>query len=300
MNLRKLSHFLAVVESGSFRKAAEAVHLSQPALSRSLKSLEEELGIPLFDRSYGRIVPTISSQPIVEHIRRMTAEDRALKDSVRRIKGLEEGEIRIGFGPFAAATAMTSVMRDLVTRYPKLRVNIEIANAGLLLELLKQERLDLIVGDSRYSADLSEVSVIELAKQEIAVVANPQHALMRHAGPLTLADLQDYATGAPTLPPELLQSFKGHGLVDFPTLTCDDMRVLAELAENTQLIALVPQLVVDALAGRNTLTVLNVSTPFDRYAYPCIMHVRGRTLGPAATLVSDLVQQWFSAKKHSA
>lgn len=300
MNLRKLSHFLAVVESGSFRKAAEAVHLSQPALSRSLKSLEEELGIPLFDRSYGRIVPTISSQPIVDHIRRMTAEDRALKDSVRRIKGLEEGEIRIGFGPFAAATAMTSVMRDLISRYPKLRVNIEIANAGQLLELLKQERLDLIVGDSRYSADLSEVAVIELSKQEIAVVANSQHVLAQHPGPLTLADLQGRATGAPMLPPELLQSFKGHGLVDFPTLTCDDMRVLVELAENTQLIALVPQLVVDALAGRNTLTVLNVSTPFDRYAYPCIMHTRGRTLGPAATLVSELVRQWFSVNKHSA
>ncbi|MNU05239.1 hypothetical protein D3C72_2499700 [compost metagenome] len=78
------------------------------------------------------------------------------------------------------------------------------------------------------------------------------------------------------------------------------MRVLVELAENTQLIALVPQLVVDALAGRNTLTVLDVSTPFDRYAYPCIMHTRGRTLGPAAALVSDLVRQWFSAKQHSA
>lgn len=297
MNLRKFSHFLAVVENGSFRKASEAVHLSQPALSRSLKSLEDELGIPLLDRAYGRIVPTAYSQPIVDHIRRMTAEDRALKDSVRRIKGLEEGEIRIGFGPFAAATALPSVMREMVSRYPKLRLSVEIANSGLLLELLKQDRLDLVVGDSRYSVDLGEVSVIQMSKQQIAVVASRSHELARRAGQLTLADLKDRSTGAPTLPPDLLQSFKGHGLVDFPTLTCDDMRVLAELAENTQLIALVPQLVVDELAGRNTLAVLRVSTPFDRYAYPCIMHTRGRTLGPAATLAIELVSEWFGVPR---
>ncbi|QDL39472.1 LysR family transcriptional regulator [Rhodoferax sediminis] len=297
MNLRKFAHFLAVVENRSFRKACEAVHLSQPALSRSLKSLEDELGIPLLDRAYGRIVPTAYSKPIVDHIRRMTAEARALEESVRRIKGLEEGEIGIGFGPFAAATALPSVMREMVSRYPKLRLRVEIANSGLLLELLSQDRLDLVVGDSRYSADPDEISVIQMSKQEIAMVTRRDHALARRAGRLTLADLKDQTTGAPTLPPDLLRSFKGHGLADFPTLTCDDMRVLAELAENTQLIALVPQLVVDELAGRNTLTVLRVSTPFDRYAYPCIMHTRGRTPGPAATLAIELVSGWFGVPR---
>ncbi len=297
MNLRKFAHFLAVVENRSFRKASEAVHLSQPALSRSLKSLEDELGIQLFDRAYGRLVPTAYSQPVIDHIRRMTAEDRALKDSVRRIKSLEEGEIRIGFGPFAAATVLPSVMRDMVSRYPKLRLRIEIANSGLLLELLHQDRLDLVVGDSRYSTDLGGVNVIQMSKQEIAIVTSRNHELARRAGRLTLADMHGRSTGAPTLPPELVRSFRDHGLVDFPTLTCDDMRVLAELAENTQLIALVPQLVVDELAARNTLAVLRVSTPFDRYAYPCIMHTLGRTLGPAATLAVDLVSAWFGVPR---
>ena len=297
MNLRKFAHFLAVVENRSFRKASEVVHLSQPALSRSLKSLEDELGIQLLDRAYGHLVPTAYSQPIIDHMRRLTAEDRALKDSVRRIKGLEEGEIRIGFGPFAAATALPSVMRDMVSRYPRLRLRIEIANSGLLLELLKQDRLDLVVGDSRYSADLSEVSVIQLSKQKIAFVACRNHELALRGGRLALSDLKDRSTGAPTLPPELLRSFKGHGLVDFPTLTCDDMRVLGDLAENTQLIAMVPQLVVDELAGRISLAVLHVSTPFDRYAYPCMMHTRGRTLGPAATLAIELVSAWFGVPR---
>lgn len=297
MNLRKFAHFLAVVENRSFRKAAEAVHLSQPALSRSLKSLEDELGIPLLDRAYGHLVPTAYSQPIIDHIRRMTAEDRALKDSVRRIKGLEEGEIRIGFGPFTAATVLPSVMRDMVSRYPKLRLRIEIANSGLLLELLKQDRLDLVVGDSRYSADLEEITVIRMSKQQIAFAVNRDHELARSRKKLTLADLRSRATGSPTLPPELMRSFKEHGLTDFPTLTCDDMRVLVGLAENTQLIVMVPRLAVAELAGHDTLAALRVSMPFECYGYPCVMHARGRTLGPAATLVIELVSGWFGVQR---
>lgn len=297
MNLRKFSHFLAVVESRSFRKASEAVHLSQPALSRSLKSLEDELGIPLLDRAYGRIVPTAYSQPIVDHIRRMTAEARALEESVRRIKGLEEGEIGIGFGPFAAATALAPVMRDLVARYPKLRVRIEVANSGLLLELLRQDRLDLVVGDSRYLIDPENVTAIKLPKQLIAVVAGRGNELVRRSGKLTWADLKGRSTGAPTLPSELLRLIKDQGLPDFPTVTCDDMRVLLELAENTELIALVPQLVVDERAGQSALVALRMPMPFDRYAYPCIMHTRGRTLGPAATLLTQLVSERFGAAR---
>ena len=295
MNLRKFAHFLAVVENRSFRKASEAVHLSQPALSRSLKSLEDELGIPLLDRAYGRIVPTAYSKPIVDHIRRMTAEARALEESVRRVKGLEEGEIGIGFGPFAAVTALGPVMRDMVSRYPKLRVRIEIANSGLLLELLKQDRLDLVVGDSRYQTELENVAIIKLPKQLIAVVASRDNELARRPGRLSLADLKNRSTGSPTLPGELLQMIRGQGLADFPTVTCDDMRVLLELAENTQLIALVPQLVVDDLGDRDALVALRMPMPFDRYAHPCIMHTKGRTLGPAGNLLIELVSERFGA-----
>lgn len=291
MNLRKFAHFLAVVENRSFRKASEAVHLSQPALSRSLQSLEEELGIALLDRTYGRIVPTSFSKPIVDHIRRMMAEARALQESVRRIKGLEEGEIGIGFGPFAAATVLGPVMRELVSHYPKLRVRIEVANSGLLLELLRQDRLDLVVGDSRNLTEPENVAIIKFPKQLIAMVASRDNELAKRRGRLSLANLKGCSTGAPTLPGELLHRIRGQGLPEFPSVTCDDMRVLLDLAENTQLVALVPQLVVEDLDDRDALVALHMPMPFDRYAYTSIMHTRGRTLGPATTLLIQLVSE---------
>lgn len=293
MNLRKLSHLLALIENRNLRAAAESVHLSQPALSRSVKSLEDELGITLLDRAYGKIVPTAFSAPIVEHIRRLASEERALREAVRRVKGLEEGEIRIGFGPFAAATALRTVASDLVSRYPKLSLRIELANSPLLIELLEQDRLDLVVCDSRYLVE-GDVTVIRLPKQPVAFAAARRNPLHRQRNGLGLEDLRGHPIGAPTLPAELLVAFREHGFDDFPNVACDEMRVLLELAANTSLVVMVPKMVVDSLGKDQEVAALPVTIPFDPYAYPCIMHTRGRTLGPAANLLIELVQECLS------
>ncbi|HMP09500.1 LysR family transcriptional regulator [Hydrogenophaga sp.] len=293
MNIRKLAHLLAVIESRSLRSAADMVHLSQPALTRSLQSLEEELGIQLLDRMYGRVVPTAHSAPVVEHIRKLLSEARALQESVRRIKGLEEGEIRVGFGPFAAVAALRAVSSELVSHYPRLGLRIELANSPLLIELLLQDRLDLVVCDSRYLVD-GDVQVIKLPRQPMAFAVGKTNPLRRRRGRLTMDDLRQHPIGAPTLPADLLATFREHGFDDFPTVACDEMRVLLDLSANTSMVAMLPQLVVDGLGREQGVAALPVDVPFDPFAYPCIMHPKGRTLGPAATMLMELVHKRLS------
>lgn len=294
MNLRKLKHLLAVIEHGSVRAASEQVHLSQPALSRSLSSLEHELGIALLDRTYGQIVQAAYAKPVIDHLRRICAEDRALRETIRRIKGLDEGEVRVGFGPFAAATALRPVMQEVMSSYPNLSFTLEIANTGLLLELLRQDRLDIVIGDSRYLDQPEGISIIALKHQTIAIAVQPEHELTASPPPLTLADLQTHTTGSPTLPDELAKQLRKHGLADFPTVTCDDMRVLVDLAERTELVVILPQLVVKERVRRGSLTTLELAMPFRPHTNPCIMHISGRMLGPASRLLIDLVSHWFN------
>ena len=297
MNVRKFEHLLAVLETRSLRAAAEAVHLSQPALSRSLASLEEELGITLLDREYGTVRATAYSEPVLNHIKRIAEETRALKDSVRRLKGLEEGEIRVGFGSFAAAIAVRAVGSELIRRYPKLALRVELAHSTLLLELLQDGRLDVVICDSRYVMQDMEFATIELPKQVSALVTSKNHPLQRR-GKVALDELKGYPIGSPTLPAEHIASFEAHGFTGTPTVTCNEMHVLLELAANTDLIAIVPKLVVDRGALPTDLGALAVKLPFEVFGLPTIL-TRRRDLGPAARLLVDLVRQHFTSPTKS-
>ena len=99
MDFQKLKHLLAVVEHGTFSRAAEAVNLSQPALSRSIQALETELGLPLLDRGTRRLRLTAYGACAVERARRMRHEETELQRELKRMHGGESGSLNIGLSP---------------------------------------------------------------------------------------------------------------------------------------------------------------------------------------------------------
>lgn len=288
-NLRKLAHLLAVAEAQSLRKACDAVHLSQSALFRSIQSLEDDLGIRLLERKYGRVELTRHSAPIVEKAKRLIEEARAFEEAVRRVKGLEEGDIRIGFGPFASATVLPSVMKEVIGNHPNLHVAIEIAHSKLLVEHLKNGRLDIAICDSRSVSEEDDISMIKLPKQAISFVVHRGHALFQNLA-ITVDALKAYSLGAPTLPSDLTSQFEKIGVPHWPTVTCDDLKVLLQLASETNLIIMVPELVARQ-AMTNALSVVTLDLPFDQFAYPCIITSSSYIPGPAGSLVIQLIER---------
>ena len=92
MELRQLRHLMAVVEHGSFSRAAEAVHLTQPALSRSIQALEAGVGAPVLERNRGAIQPTDVGQLLLTHARLLDTVTRDLERDIALTQGLELGE----------------------------------------------------------------------------------------------------------------------------------------------------------------------------------------------------------------
>lgn len=294
MNLRKFHHLLAVIDNQNMRAAAEAVHLSQPALSRSLKSLEDELGITLLDRSYGKVLPTAYSAQVIQHIRSVTSEARALSELVRRIKGLDEGEIRIGIGPFAA-TVLGSIIRELVERHPQLSLQIQVRHPTLLIEFLLQGRLDLIVCDSRYLEDEGIFSSIRLPGQPLAFAASHDHPLRQREG-LQLSHLSGYPIFGPFLPTEWLTALRSLGLNYAPGVDCDDTNLLLELAATTKAVVFLPELAISSANAKSwKVAGLPLELPIEPYSHPCIFHRHGKTLGPASTLLINLIRDSFAS-----
>ena len=147
MDSQKLKHLLAIVEHGTFSDAARAVHLTQPALSRSIRSLEDELKAQLFDRGARRARLTVFGELVAERARRIRLEMTQLQRDMELLRGAQEGQLNVGFAPGPAALLLTPFLIHMAQHHPRVKVRTEVSATQTLLESLHHESIDAIVGD---------------------------------------------------------------------------------------------------------------------------------------------------------
>ena len=113
MNLEQLAGFVEVAATGHFTKAAAALHLAQPSLSRQISTLEKELGAELFHRAHGHISLTADGQTLLPTARRMLADAEAVRRDMDELAGLRRGRIRLGATP----TLCVSLVAEAISRF---------------------------------------------------------------------------------------------------------------------------------------------------------------------------------------
>ncbi|GMV39822.1 MAG: hypothetical protein AMXMBFR64_15380 [Myxococcales bacterium] len=143
MNLDRLDQFVRIVDTGSMSAAARAVHLTQPALSRSLKLLEEELGAPLFLREGRRLVPTAAGRALLPRARAVLAQVAALAKDVEQAAERDYHDLRIGTVDSVATWLLPRAIPALLDAFPGLRVKLHTARTAALLERLEAGTLDV-------------------------------------------------------------------------------------------------------------------------------------------------------------
>ena len=144
---RCLQHFLAIYDCGNIRRASEVVGLTQPALSKSLSRLEEDLNVLLFIRRNRGLTPTNAAHELYACAKRLEVETRR---SLIQIAGYDSGlrgRLRIGAGQMWSWLRMPKVIHHFIPRFPNLEIDLNTAPMENLLEQLKQGQLDLAVGD---------------------------------------------------------------------------------------------------------------------------------------------------------
>ena len=147
LTLRQFEVFLAVARAGSFRRAADTLHLSQPALSQHVRELEEELGARLFDRLGRTVVLTEAGRLLEEHALRLFATLDGARDAVGELLGLKRGSLLIGGSTTPGIYVLPSLMAAFQARYPGIRVALRIANSRVIEERVRANELDLgVVG----------------------------------------------------------------------------------------------------------------------------------------------------------
>lgn len=179
MELRQLEYFRQVCRLGGVGRAAEALHVSQPSISVSLQKLEEDLGVPLFDRRQRRLRLTREGERMLEHAETILRHSANAQEEMRDYGASRKGLIRLGLTPIVGAFVFPALFAGFRARHPDLELRCLEEGSLAIRRKLAASELDLgllIVSEAPPSLE-----VRPLAASAIHVCLPPHHPLAQEA-----------------------------------------------------------------------------------------------------------------------
>ncbi|WP_420998287.1 LysR family transcriptional regulator [Cupriavidus sp. 30B13] len=187
METRDLEYVLAVAGHGGIGRAAEALGISQPALTKAVQRVEAQLGLPLFERTANGMTPTQAGAQFIERARRIRLE---FEDALKEMQGIRTGEqgiLRLGYSPSMPNALVLDACRQLIQERPVAKLRLRRRLARELMDLLLAGELDLAIAPVP-TQRAGEFAVRELFDDRLVVVADRAHPLHRRRK-LALAEL---------------------------------------------------------------------------------------------------------------
>ncbi|WP_372726159.1 LysR family transcriptional regulator [Novipirellula sp.] len=229
MEFDQLTHFLKIAQTENITRAAEELGLSQPAVSRSLQRLEEEIGQPLFERQSRKMVLTDAGELLVSRARQIMS---IIDDTLSEITDDgQSGRIRLGAIPTIAPYFLPGLLQHFTSEFPKARLLVQEEPTQSLLQRLTQGELDLAILALPIPAKYLEIDT--LFEEELLLVMPQGHPLSQKKQ-IKLADIQ-------TLPFVLLD--EAHCLSDNIVSFCRQRSFQPVSMEKTSQLTMVQELV---------------------------------------------------------
>ena len=174
---RRLQVFHAVAKQLSFTKAAEALFMTQPAVTFQIRQLEEQFNTRLFDRAHGRISLTPAGQVALDYAERILALSSELDTRLKELSGQVEGPLLIGASTTIAEFLLPQVLGEFKARYPAVVPRLFVANSEAVQGRVSERSLDLgfIEGDSHLPSLVNDIC----CEDELRVVCSPSHPLAK-------------------------------------------------------------------------------------------------------------------------
>jgi len=243
MTLVQLRHLISLAQTGSFSKSAGALFLTQPALSRSIRALEVELGQPLFDRIGRHSELTPFGREAVERAHQLVQAADDLRESGSLVGDGLEGLLRIGMGSGPGAMLMTPLLLKVAQERPRLRVEIARAGTDLLVQALRARALDALVVDARSLRPAPDLNAQYLHDMRGCFMVRRGHPLSRRRPGPGFEDLLRYPVASTPLSDEVARVLverygpRAHPS-HFVTLRCEEIPSLVEVTRNSDAVLL--------------------------------------------------------------
>jgi DNA-binding transcriptional LysR family regulator len=285
LQLNQLRYFHAVSRTKSIRKAAETLNVAQSAVSRQIKNLEEELGVPLFDRQPRGVRLTDAGQVLARYAQQTMMSLERVRSEIDDLRALRRGTVNLSTVEAGVLNVVPEVAADFRRRYPAVRLAVWVRGSRGVVDMLLGDDADL--GLAFNAPAHPDIEVVARREQQLYAVVSPGHRL---AG-VREARMEDLAGEALAVPDT---SFGIRRLVDEmqlsagiriePVLVTDSIQLLASFARLSLGVACLPFFAIagDVDAGR--VVAVPLADALARAAGIDLMVHRGRRLPLAAEL----------------
>ncbi len=247
MTIIQLEYLLAVANCGSFSQASEHCFVTQPSLSMQIKSLEEELGVVLLDRSKKPVVPTEAGEVVLAGARETLRHFQYIRESVLELKGETSGKLRLGVIPTIAPYLMHRFLSTFVKSYPKVELEIAEMKTADIVEALKRDRLDAaLVAGGTCGEGIQEQ---ELFNDRFYIYVSPENPLYERSNiRIEDIDLRDLVILSPgnCLRDQIIELCQAKR--EMPThfsFESGSLETLMRVVDCTQSVTIIPEMAVE-------------------------------------------------------
>jgi DNA-binding transcriptional LysR family regulator len=300
MDSEALRTFVAIHHAGGFSNAAESLHRSQPAISRRIALLEEELAAPLFERAAGAVVLSQAGRVLLPHAERVLAALRDASDALDDLKD-NAGPVSIAAVGTLASTNLTGALKRFAAKYPKADLSLRTATSAEVSDLVR--RGDATIGLRYFDDPAPDIVCHALPPERLAVACATGHPLagrtvrslraLRDQHWLAFPDLYGRREASSA---NVFAQFLGHGVAEINWTPVDSLTAQKRLIEAGFGIALLPESALEEERARKTIATIAVGD-LDAANPVFAITRRDAYLSAASHALLDFLKARFSARK---
>lgn len=257
MDIRHLEYFTEVAKQLNFTKAASALHISQPSLSKTVKSMEDELGVPLFYRSFRQLELTDAGKALLANANHVLHAYQNLTNELDDVMNLKKGQIRIGIPPIIGAAFCSSLISRYIDLLPSINVSLTEVGTKTIKNGIHDGTLDVgfVCNHTEYK---QKYEMVELLKDPLMLVIHKDHPLQSLQA-VTFDDIknesfvmyrQDFS-----LYDRIIDVCASHQF--YPKIVCESSQkdFMIEMVEAKLGVALLPSKICERISNNNIKTI---------------------------------------------
>ena len=292
---RDLDIFLVLAETGSFRRTAAQVHLSQSAVSGVVARLEESLGARLFDRTTRSVHLTAAGQVFVEQAQLLTAQTQEAVQRVQHITQIQTGKVSMAALPSLSATWVPRVMAQYAAQYPDIALQLHDSLSGPALDLVRAGTVDFAL--TAANPDYADLDYTPLSADGFVLMIPLNHRLAKGRSPLTWLQAAELTHISMPLPTSVRQYANAalieHRIAFKPRYEVEHIATIHAMVKAGLGVAALPELAA-AFVQQEGVVIRRLTAP-DIQRPIGVVTRRNRSLSPAAQEMVSMLRQEMAA-----